>query len=71
MRIIFNEAKKIFNPKMVILLLFINIIVYFLCIEFHVKYFPNGPGEETIYNMFVEMKQKYGTYMDESEFEDF
>jgi len=71
MSIILNELKKIFNIKSIILLILINIVMYFLFIEFYITNFPNGRPALNIYNMFVEMKELYGEYMDEKEFEDF
>lgn len=71
MNIILNELKKIFNIKSVILLVLINIVMYFLFIEFNITYFPNGRPALDIYNMFVEMENTYGEFMDEEEFEDF
>ena len=71
MDIILNELKKIFNIKSVILLILINIIMYFLFIEFEISVFPNGRPPLDIYNMFVEMEDDYGEFMDEEEFKDF
>lgn len=71
MNIILNELKKIFNIKSIILLLLINIIMYFMFIEFDIKYFPNGRPATDDYNIFVEMADEYGKFMDEVEFEDF
>ncbi len=71
MDIICFELKKIFNIKSIVLLVLINIIMYFLFIEFEVTHFPNGRPALNIYNMFVEMKSEYGEFMDEEEFEDF
>jgi hypothetical protein len=71
MDIICFELKKIFNIKSIVLLVLINIIMYFLFIEFEVTHFLNGRPALNIYNMFVEMKSEYGEFMDEEEFEDF
>ena len=71
MDIICFELKKIFNIKSIVLLVLINIIMYFLFIEFEVTHFPNGRPALDIYNMFVEMENTYGEFMDEEEFEDF
>lgn len=68
MNIILYELKKIFNIKSVILLVLINIVMYFLFIEIEITSF-NSLG--SIYNMFVEMESSYGEFMDEEEFEDF
>ncbi|MCM3743224.1 hypothetical protein M3193_03635 [Sporosarcina luteola] len=70
MRMLWNEVKKIFMWKMMLLLLFINSILYFLLIEFHIDSFPNGSGLYS-YNVGVEMVDKYGATMDEEEFIDF
>ena len=71
MTIILNELKKIFNIKSILLFILITLIMYFLFIEFDIKYFPNGRPSLDIYNMFVDMKDSYGEFMDEEEFEDF
>ncbi|WML33272.1 hypothetical protein [Clostridium sp. OS1-26] len=71
MGIVINEIKKIFNTKMVILLIIINIIMYFLLIEFDIKHFPNGRPAGDNYRIAVQMQKDYGTNMDEEEFENF
>lgn len=71
MDIVLKELRKIFNIKSVILLMLINIVMYFLFIEFDIKHFPNGRPALDIYNMFVQMEKAYGEFMDEEEFEDF
>ncbi|AEB74978.1 hypothetical protein ADU80_09520 [Clostridium botulinum] len=71
MRVIFDEIKKIFNPKMVFLLIIINILMYFMFIEFSIKYFPNGRPEGDIFRVVTEMRKKYGTHIDNKEFQDF
>jgi hypothetical protein len=70
MRILWNELKKIFTWKTMLLLLFINSVLYFLMIEFDIKHFPNGSAVYS-YNIGVEMVEKYGVTMDENEFTDF
>ncbi len=42
MRVLWNEMKKIFTWKTMLLLLLINSLLYFLIIEFDIEYFPNG-----------------------------
>lgn len=70
MRVLWNELKKILTWKMLILLIFMNSVLYFLLIEFEIKYFPNG-SEIHGYNIGVEMTEKYGITMDDEEFIDF
>lgn len=71
MTIILNELKKIFNLKSILLLIIITLIMYFLFIEFNITNFPNGRPLLDIYNIFVDMKDSYGEFMDEEEFKDF
>lgn len=71
MRILWNELKKIITWKMLLLLVIVNSILYFLLIEFDIKYFPNGRPDLDSYNIGNEMIEKYGTHMDETEFADF
>lgn len=71
MRIFLHELKKIFTWRMILLLLFVNTILFFLLIEFHITYFPNGRPALDLYNVGVEMVEKYGVDMKEEEFQDF
>lgn len=71
MNVILNELKKIFNMKSIILLLIVNVVMSFLFMEFDIRYFPNGEIAESYYNIFVEMEDEYGEFMDENEFNDF
>lgn len=71
MKIIFNEIKKVFQLKMIILLAIISLIFYCLFISFYIDYFPNGRPALDTYNIFVEMIEEYGEFMDEYEFLDF
>ncbi|MDW0117057.1 hypothetical protein QTL97_08930 [Sporosarcina thermotolerans] len=70
MRVLWNEIKKIFTWKTMLLLLLINSLLYFFMIEFDIKYFPNG-SEVYSYNIGVGMVEKYGATMDDDEFSDF
>lgn len=71
MQIFWNELKKILTWKILLLLAIVNSIVYILFIEFDIKHFPNGRPALDSYNIGIEMIEKYGTHMDEEEFEDF
>lgn len=70
MRVLWNELKKILTWKMLVLLIFINSVLYFMLIEFNIENFPNGSGIYS-YEMGIEMIEKYGTTMDKDEFIDF
>ncbi|EKN70424.1 hypothetical protein BABA_05231 [Neobacillus bataviensis LMG 21833] len=69
MQILLHEIKKILTWKMLILLIFVNWIVYFLFIEYDVNYFTNGKNDS--YRIGIEMVNKYGIDMDEKDFLDF
>lgn len=71
MRIIINEMKKIFNLRSVLIMLFGALIIYKMFADFHIREFPNGRPDGDIYNLSVEMSNRYGNSMDEEEFKDF
>ncbi|MFC0561947.1 hypothetical protein [Halalkalibacter alkalisediminis] len=71
MQMIINEIKKILNWRVILVLFLVNAILYFLLIDFHIKHFPNGRPALDSYNIGIEMIEKYGTNMDESELDDF
>lgn len=71
MRIILQEMKKIFRPVMLLLLVIINGLMYYMFIDFDIKVFPNGRPATDVYNISVEMVEKYGHELDEGELEDF
>ena len=70
MRILWNEVKKIFTWKTMLLLIFINTLLYFLLIEYYIEHFTSGDNIYS-YDLGVEMVEKYGAKMDEHEFIDF
>lgn len=71
MQILWNEIKKLLTWKMLLLLVFVNTVLYLLLIEFHIEYFPNGRPALDSYKIGIEMIDKYGTDFDEEEFLDF
>ncbi|MBP3950957.1 hypothetical protein [Bacillus suaedae] len=71
MQILLNEIKKILNWKMLVLLAFINCVLFFLFIEFHITHFPNGRPSLDSYRVGIEMIEKYGTSMEEEDYQDF
>jgi hypothetical protein len=71
MTIVLHEIKKVFGLRMVIMLLAINVVFYFLFIQFYFQYFPNGNPDTEIHRTSMEMKKEYGTHMDASEYEQF
>lgn len=71
MRVILQEMKKIFHPVMLLLLVLINLLMYYIFIDFDISVFPNGRPSTDIYHIGIEMVEKYGHELDDEEFEDF
>lgn len=71
MRIVFNEIKKVFGLRTIIMLLIISTIVYYLFISYYVKYFPGGRPDKDYNKICAQMIKDYGTSMDDKEFENF
>lgn len=71
MQLFWMEMKKIFSWKMMILLAFVNVVLYFLLFNFHIEHFPNGRPDRD--NFAIEQKfiPKYGANIDRKEYEDF
>lgn len=71
MKIVLNEIKKIFELKMIMIMILINFILYFLFTSFHINHFPNGRPELDHYNIHLEMLEDYGRSMEDEEFTHF
>lgn len=71
MRIILYEMKKIWNIKMLGVILLLCTLFYSIFMEFGIKYFPNGhPITEEI-DYSIELTERYGTTLEAEEFSDF
>lgn len=68
MRIVLEELKKIFNLKIITILIGFTMLYYFMFITFHIEYFPNGHPETEMYNLGVDLISRYGNVLDEVEF---
>lgn len=71
MQILLLEIRKILNWKILLVLAFVNLILYYFLIDFNIKHFPNGRPSLDSYRIGAEMVQNYGHIMDESEKADF
>ncbi|WP_066496843.1 hypothetical protein [Abyssisolibacter fermentans] len=71
MKVVLNEIKKIFNIKMISLVIIGSFMMYYIFISFYIDYFPNGRPESDFYNISVKMIEDYGNNMDSSEFNNF
>ncbi|QTC40696.1 hypothetical protein I7V34_16265 [Bacillus sp. V3] len=67
MNIVWMEMKKIFNWKILLVLAFVNLVLYYLLISFDIKVFPNGRPALNSYRIGVEMVEDYGAHMDDTE----
>ncbi|WP_110111862.1 hypothetical protein [Bacillus sp. CGMCC 1.16541] len=68
---IWNELKKMFTLKTVILLGLVTFVFYHLFIMFDFDHFPNGRPATDEFNVAKQMIDEYGEWMDEAEFENF
>lgn len=71
LRIIWQEMKKIFRPIMLIMLILINLLMYYIFIDFDISYFANGRPAKDYYEISSEMIEDYGRKLDEKEYDDF
>ncbi|MHC0039547.1 hypothetical protein [Pseudoneobacillus sp. C159] len=69
MSIILLELKKILNWKLLLLIAFVNVILYYFLIDFHIKHFPYG--NPAPYIVGKEMVKTYGPEMTAAEVKDF
>lgn len=71
MRVIINEIKKIFNFKMVTVLLIASILIYLMFIEYSIntELQFNRPSRD-LYEISKQMVSKYGDKLENDEFED-
>ncbi|MBW6410792.1 hypothetical protein [Clostridium weizhouense] len=67
MRILINELKKIFNFKSIVVLLLINVVIYFLFIEFDISIFPNGRPQMDSYRISVKMINEKGNNLKDND----
>ncbi len=56
---------------MLLICLLINLLMYYIFIDFDISVFPNGRPATDMYNIGIEMVDKYGHELDENELKDF
>ncbi|KOO42703.1 ABC transporter permease [Priestia koreensis] len=71
MQLFWMEMKKIFSWKMMILLAFVNVVLYFLLFSFHIEYFPNGRPDRDDFAIEQKFIPKYGANINRKEYGDF
>lgn len=71
MQIFWMEMKKIFSWKIITLIVFVNVVLYFLLFDFDIKNFPNGRPSLDLFKVEQQVIPKYGADIDEQEYADF
>ncbi|MFT4416185.1 hypothetical protein ACLM5H_20175 [Fredinandcohnia humi] len=71
MQLFLMEMKKIFSWKIITLIVFVNVVLYFLLIDFDIKHFPNGRPSLDIFRIEQQIIPKYGADIDDEEYADF
>lgn len=65
-----EELKKIWRPGMIGIFLLLGAIYYTMFMEFYIRYFPNGPQAEGIFQVSAGLVEKYGTSLSIGEMEE-
>ncbi|MCM1468223.1 MAG: hypothetical protein NC086_08755 [Alistipes sp.] len=65
-----EELKKIVRPGMIGILLVMGFIYYTMFMEFYIRYFPNGPQAEGIFDVSAGLVGQYGASLSENEIEE-
>lgn len=71
MTILFHEIKKIWSLRIVGLITILCVLFYLLFMQHNVKYFPNGHPSTEIFNLSVELTERYGSMLEEAEMVEF
>lgn len=67
MRLFMYELKKIFNWKIILLVLFVNFIMLTLFISLHIEYFPNGRPAGDFFKIEQQIIPIYGSHLSKDE----
>lgn len=62
-----EEMKKIWRPGILAVLLLFGFVFYTMYLEFYIKYFPNGPEYQGIYQVAVDWVERFGTTLEPEE----
>lgn len=58
-----EEMKKIWRPGMIAVLVLLGFVYYTMFLEFHIRYFPNGPQNAGLFTVAAELVKESGTRM--------
>lgn len=67
MRLLWLELKKCMTWPILGLVIVLNVLLYSLLVGFHFDYFPNGHPSTEIFNIELEMVEKYGETIEDYE----
>lgn len=70
MRLFGMEMKKIFSWKLLLLIGVVNVLLFYLRLDFELEYFPNGPNATNLLEIEQKLIPEYGARIDENEFEE-
>lgn len=71
MSVIFNEIKKIWNIRILLVAIIISILFFSLFLMWDITYFKNGHSKIEEIEYAMEMTKRYGTKVTDEEFSDF
>ena len=71
MRVIFYELKKIWNIKILLAIAVVCAMFYIVFLGFDIKHYPNGHPHIEDVEFCTMLTQKYGTTLEQNEFEEF
>jgi hypothetical protein len=71
MRIVFHEMRKIWNIRILGIIVLLCSLYYLLFMSFHIVYFPNGHSMTEEFEYGVELLNRYGPTLEEEEFIEF
>jgi hypothetical protein len=71
MRIVFHEMRKIWNIRILGIIVLLCSLYYLLFMSFNIVYFPNGHSMTEEFEYSVELLNRYGPTLEEEEFIEF
>lgn len=67
MRLFGMEMKKIFSWKLLLLIAVVNVLLFYLRLEFELEHFPNGRPATDLFRIEQQLIPEYGARIDENE----
>lgn len=71
MNIVLYEMKKIWNLKLLLIIVTLCALFFFLFMDFYIVYYPNGHPETEAVNYATQMIDQYGLSLDRKEYDEF